>query len=660
VQIEVIGTFIAFTALIQAPAKAQSGNIGEMVFNQDCAMCHGSNAPADSRAPRMDSLRLEAPESVLDTLANGVMRAQAQRLNPAEVRAVAEYVTGKKLSIENFDASAGMCVTRTSMSDPEKSPHWNGWGGNLSNTRFQPGDQARLPASSIPKLKLKWAFGFPDTSHAWSQPTVAGGRLFVGSQGGRIFALDPKTGCTYWSFLASGAMRTTITIGPRPGRPNSYLAYFSTIPGWVYALDASTGEEVWRARAEDHVSTRTTGSPVLYDGKLYVPVASFEEGMSGGRGYECCTFRGSLSAFDAGTGKLLWKTYTISDPPTVINTGPSGEKVYGPSGGGIWSSPVLDTERRVIYVATGNGFTGPMVDTTDAILALDLTTGKILWKHQVTHDIYLPGCGNRPGAPIGYDGADGRPGGRGRAAPPGSPIGGGAAPAPGGREGRGGRGGGPRRAACPGDENGPDFDFGSSPIIAMLPGKRQVLLAGQKSGLAWAFDPENKGDTLWSYQALATDIPPGNFGGVVWGQALDGDQMYVPVSDIQAPERAGGLHAIKVSTGKRVWFSPPVVPLCKLGPGCSAAQAAPPTVIPGVVFAGAADGGLRAYSTKDGSVLWTFDTNPSFETVNKVKANGGSIISAGAVVVDGMVFITSGYGSHNGRAGNVLLAFGTD
>jgi polyvinyl alcohol dehydrogenase (cytochrome) len=446
-------------------------------------------------------------------------------------------------------------------------------------------------------------------------------------------------------------MRTTINIGPRPGKPNSYLAYFSTIPGWVYALDANTGEEVWKARAEDHISTRTTGSPVLYDGKLYVPVASFEEGMSGSAGYQCCTFRGSLSAFDAGTGKLLWKTYTIPDPPTVIKTGPNGEKVYGPSGGGIWSSPIIDPTRKMIYVATGNNFTGPIVDTTDAILGLDLATGKILWAHQVTKDAFLPGCGNRTGAPVGYDGNDGGPGGRGR---------GGAgqnAAAAGGGAGRGGRGG--SRVAC-NDENGPDFDFGSTPILARFPGNRPVILAGQKSGYAWAFDPINKGEVLWSYKAIATDIPPGSFGGVVWGQAYDGDQMYVPVSDIQAPDRAGGLHAIKATTGKRAWFSPPVTPLCKPGPGCNAAQAAPPTVIPGVVFAGAADGGLRAYSTKDGSVLWTFDTGISFDTLNKVKANGGSIIGAGPVVVNGMVYITSGYGSHNGRGGNVLLAFGKD
>jgi polyvinyl alcohol dehydrogenase (cytochrome) len=626
---------IAVTSAAPSP-RTQPGprqaapSIGESVFNQACITCHGANAPAESRAPKLDSLRLQTPESVLAVLTSGVMRAQAQRLNPAELRAVAEFVTGKTLSTEAVDLSAGHCSAQTPMADPNKTPHWNGWGGDLGNTRSQSADQARLTVADVPKLTLKWSFGFPDTSHAWSQPSVVGGRVFVGSQGGRVYALDAKSGCTYWSYLASGAMRTTISIGPHPGRPNSYLAYFSTIPGWVYALDANTGEEVWKARAEDHDSTRTTGSPVLYDGKLYVPVASFEEGMAGAAGYVCCTFRGSLSAFDAGSGKLLWKTYTIPAAPAVIKTGPSGEQAFGPSGGGIWSSPIIDAPRRMIYVATGNSFTGPRVDTTDAILGLDLTTGKILWSHQVTDDVYLPACGPARGA--------------------GSPA---------GAAGRGARAAGPRRLACE-DTNGPDFDFGSSPMFTMLPGSRPVILAGQKSGYAWAFDPLDKGEMVWKYRAIATDIQPGNFGGVVWGQAVQGDQMYVPVSDIQAPDRAGGLHAIDIRTGQRAWFSAPVTPLCSPGPGCNAAQAAPPAVIPNVVFAGSADGGLRAYSTRDGSVLWTFDTNRNFDTVNKLKANGGSIIGAGPIVVDGMVYVTSGYGSHNGRPGNVLLAFGAN
>ena len=612
----------SLAGLIAQPVHAQQPN-GQAVFNENCASCH-ADAP-DARAPKLDALRVQAAESVLQVLTTGVMRTQAARLNPSEMRAVAEFVTGKTLTTETVDPDAGRCAVQTPMSRIDSTPHWNGWGVDLFNTRFQPASQAGLSASDVPKLKLKWAFGLPETSHAWSQPSVVGGRVFVGSQGGRVYALDAKTGCMYWSYIGAGAMRTTVVIGPRQGRPNAYVAYFSTIPGWVYALDANTGEEIWKRRVEDHVSTRTTGSPVLYEGVLYVPVASFEEGMAGAATYECCTFRGSLSALDANTGTVLWKTYTITEPLQVLRTGPEGRKVIGPSGGGIWSSPIVDAKRKALYVATGNGFTGPMVDTTDAILALDLATGKIRWKQQVTHDVWLPGC---PRA--------------------------GAAPA---------RGGGGRAPSvnCPAPEDtGADVDFGSSPILATLPDGRQVIVAGQKSGDAWAFDPDKNGAVVWKFRAALTDEVPGSFGTVVWGQAADRQNMYVPLSDIQAPARAGGLHAINLITGQRAWFAEPVVPLCKAGPGCNAAQAAAPTVIPGVVFSGSADGGLRAYSTKDGSIMWTFDTNPAFDTVNKVKANGGSLIGPGPVVAGGMLFVASGYGSHDGRGGNVVLAFGVE
>jgi polyvinyl alcohol dehydrogenase (cytochrome) len=600
---------------------AQQPN-GEAVFNESCASCHGSGL--DARAPKLDLLRVQAPESVLQVLTTGVMRTQAARLNPSERRAVAEFVTGKTLTAEAVDPSAGRCAVQTPLSNIDSTPHWNGWGVDLFNTRFQSASQAGLSADDLPKLKLKWAFGLPETSHAWSQPSVVGGRVFVGSQGGRVYALDAKTRCTYWSFIGSGAMRTTVVIGPRQGRPNAYVAYFSTIPGWVYALDANTGEEIWKIRVEDHASTRTTGSPVLYQGVLYVPVASFEEGMAGSASYECCSFRGSLSAIDAAHGKVLWKTYTITEPLRVLKTASDGRKVVGPSGGGIWSSPIIDAKRKAIYVATGNGFTGPMVDTTDAILALDLSTGKIRWKQQVTQDVWLPGCP--------------------RAASP---------PA---------RGGGrvPSVNCAPPEEVGTDVDFGSSPILATLPGGRQLIVAGQKSGDAWAFDPDENGALVWKFRAALTNEVPGNFGTVVWGQAADEQNMYVPLSDIQAPARAGGLYAINLVTGQRSWFAEPVSPICKPGPGCTAAQAAAPTVIPGVVFSGSADGAIRAYSTKDGSILWTFDTNPSFDTVNKVKAHGGSLIGPGPVVAGGMLLVASGYGSHNGRGGNVVLAFGLD
>jgi polyvinyl alcohol dehydrogenase (cytochrome) len=506
-------------------------------------------------------------------------------------------------------ATVGRCLAPKPIADVASAPRWTSWGVDLSNNRFQPRAQSGLSAGDTPKLKLKWAFGLPDSSHAWSQPTVAGGRVFVGSQGGRVYALDAKTGCIYWSFLVAGATRTAIVIGPRPGR--SPLAYFTTIPGWLYALDAETGAQVWKTRVEDHVSTRLTGSPVLYKDVLYVPAASFEEGMATGKSYECCSFHGSLSAFRAATGERIWKSDMIDVPATALKTAPSGQRLLGPSGASIWSAPVIDVARKAIYVTTGNGFSGPPQRNTDAIVALDLDTGHVRWSRQVGEDIFVPNCGT-----------------------PGN-----------------------TNFSCP-EENGPDADFGSAPILVRPHGGKDLVLASQKSGIVWAVDPDRQGAVVWRYRAV--EKAAGIFGAIVWGQAVDGQNIYVPVSNIQDPAHAGGLHAVALASGKVRWRAPPPVPVCKPGPGCDSAQAAAPTVIDGVVFAGSADGALRAYSVQDGKVIWSADTNRDFDTVNGVKAHGGSMIGPGAAIAGGMLYVNSGYGSHEGRSGNVLLAFGID
>jgi polyvinyl alcohol dehydrogenase (cytochrome) len=504
----------------------------------------------------------------------------------------------------------GRCASPPPMSDVQSSPRWTSWGADYANSRFQPAAMAGITAADVPKLKLKWAIGFPDTSHAWSQPTVAGGRVFVGSQGGRVFALDAKSGCVIWTFQTQGATRTAVTIGPGQGE-HRYLAYFTSIPGWLYAVDAQTGAQVWRIKMEEHLSSRLTGSPVVHDGRLYVGAGSFEEGMSAGGKYECCSFRGSLRAFNALTGELIWRSPMIQMPMHVLKE-ENGKKVVGPSGGSIWSAPVIDEKRRLIYVTTGNGFSGPPEPLTDAVVALDLDSGQVRWSKQFgEEDIFVPGCG-KPGN---------------------------------------------TNFACP-KENGADADFGSAPILAHLPNGEDVIVAAQKSGAVWAVDPDRRGRVVWHYQAAPKAA--GEFGAIVWGQARDNRNVYVPVSNIQDPPHAGGLHAISLATGKRVWYAPPAPLACAPGPGCTAAQASAPSVIDGVVFAGSADGVLRAYSTRDGKVIWSADTNGEFDTVNGVRAHGGSMIAPGPAIAGGMLYVNSGYGSHQGRGGNVLLAFGLE
>jgi polyvinyl alcohol dehydrogenase (cytochrome) len=514
-------------------------------------------------------------------------------------------------------AAAQRCAASAPLGDPQAGPHWIGWGVTPTNSRFQPADQARLSADNVPRLRLKWAFGFPGVSSARSQPTVAGGRLFVGSESGIVYALDAKTGCTHWTFTAKGGVRSAMIVAPRKAAAGTsgYALYFGDVRAQVYALDAGTGQLLWMRKIDDHQHARITGSPAFDGEYLYVPVAGVgEEGAGSTPNYACCTFRGSVVSLSAATGDVRWKTYTLDEPPTPRGKTATGQVAWGPSGASIWSAPTIDLKRRMLYVGTGNQFSGPAKLGADAIIAMNLDFGTVKWVSQRTpDDISIGGCRD-PNKP--------------------------------------------KRPNCPPQEVGPDLDFGASPMLVGLPDGREVIVAAQKSGITWALDPDNEGAVMWQYRAGRG----GPMGGTEWGAATDGELAYIPIADDQSSiyartgDTPGGLHAVRLATGERAWFAPPQAPRCGSGPGCSAAQSAAITAVPGVVFSGAIDGVLRAYSSKDGSIVWEFDTNREFETVNGVKARGASIGGPGPVVVDGILYLNSGY-STGGRPGNVLLAF---
>jgi polyvinyl alcohol dehydrogenase (cytochrome) len=390
-----------------------------------------------------------------------------------------------------------------------------------------------------------------------------------------------------------------------PAGASRLAVYFADTAANAYALDAETGRRLWVRRVDDHPAARITGSPTFFEGRLYVPVSSYEESQGADPQYACCTFRGSVSALDAESGAVEWKTYMIADAPRQRGTSATGVPLWGPSGAGIWSAPTIDEKRRALYVATGNAYSAPATSSSDAVVALDLATGAMRWTKQVTaNDIYVSNC----------------------------------------------RGGNPN---CP-ESVGPDHDFGSPPVLARA-GARDMIVVAQKSGVAFAMDPEKKGDIIWQYRAGQGST----LGGIEWGAAADGERAYFAVSDILTP-RPGGLHAVDLATGTRAWFTAPPSPTCGSGAGCNGAQSAAVTAIAGAVFSGSNDGSLRAYSTATGEVLWEFDSNRDFTTVNGVPGKGASMIGPGAVVAGSMVYVNSGYGAFGGRPGNVLLAFGLE
>ncbi|MEO8678736.1 MAG: PQQ-binding-like beta-propeller repeat protein [Vicinamibacterales bacterium] len=501
----------------------------------------------------------------------------------------------------------GMCPAGTTLPDPASLPMWNGWGNDTANTRFQNAKAAGLSAADVPKLTLKWAFGFAGATSASGQPTVASGRVFVGNTNGFVYSLDAKTGCTHWTFKADGGVRTAISIArvAVDGAPRT-IAMFGDIRATAYGVDAQTGALMWKLKVDDHASARVTGAPAYANGRVYVPVSSIEEVAGARPNYPCCTFRGSVVAIDAVTGKQIWKSYMIPEAPAITGKTSTGTAIWKTAGAAIWTSPTIDLAKNTIYVATGNAYTSPAAPNSDAVVALDMTTGAIQWSSQVTpNDVFVIGC--KPGV-----------------------------------------------ENCP-DEVGPDFDFGNSPILRVLPGGRRVLTLGQKSGVVYGLAPDEKGKIIWQFRAGKG----GALGGIEWGSAADEQNVYVPVSDVLEPsEKAGGLYAIKLATGEQVWHTPaPALP-CTQGPGCTGAQSAAISVMPGAVFSGSIDGHLRAYSTTDGKIIWDVNTMQPFETVNGVKAQGGSIDSAGPVIAGGLVLTNSGYGQWRGKPGNVLLAYG--
>ena len=602
------------TSWAAAPVKEVSG---EQIYKEHCATCHDTA----TRAPKFAVMRKLPAVFVLRSLELGKMKFQGIMRTGAERRAVSEYVTDKKLPTvaEKDPTVAGFCSElQGEFPAPNSSAQWNGWGVDATNSRFQPAEAAGLTAEQVSKLKVKWVFGMP-MDYQTSQATVVGGRVFIGSMGGHVYSIDAKTGCLYWAKKPKAGVRSSVVIGQIPASdPPRYAAYFGDIEANMYAVDARTGEELWQTRVAEHRLARITGTPALHNNRLYVPVTALEEVAGSDPSYECCTFRGPIVALDASTGKQIWKTYTIPDEPRPIRKNAKGVQLWGPSGAAVWSAPTLDLKKNIMYVATGDNYSDPASETSDALVAFDLETGKLLWAQQFTpNDAWNIAC----------ESSD--------------------------------------QTNCP-EARGPDLDFGSSSILRTLPDGKRVLVAGQKSGMLHAVDPDDKGKILWQARVGKGGLA----GGIQWGPAADASSVYVALSDIGIKtvedseagwtteldgSVGGGMFAYDIATGKRHWHVPP--PGCGDRKQCSPAQSAAVSVIPGVVFSGSVDSHLRAYSTTDGKVLWDYNADQEYESTNGVPTRGGAFDGPGPTIVDGVLYVNSGYGFWGARSGNALLAF---
>ena len=622
----------AVALLLAAPALATDAvPDGATLYAARCAACHDH---ATDRTPSRETLAKNPPAFIARAMRTGAMAPMAEGLSKAEMAAIANYV-GQVAGDPDPNAIWGPSAASLPLDGPrcDKPPapinlaapaRWNGWSPKPDNARYQtnPG----LKAADVPRLKLKWAFNYPGSKNG--QATILGDRLYVTSMSGAVYLLDAKTGCVHWRHVAEAATRSSVTIAALPkGGPTRYALFYSDWTKSAAALDADTGKLLWKTKIDDSPGLQMTGPPTVYGGRVFVPISSGIEAFAQDDRWECCKFRGSVVALDIATGQVLWKTYTTAQEPKPFRTNRLGRQMWGPSGGAVWAAPTIDAKRGLIYVGTSNSYTDVPYDGSDAVVAMDIATGRIAWKTQVlAGDNYLNGCWTGPNN-------DRTP-----------------------------------AANCPAPV-GPDFAIGNSPILIDLAPGRQLLVVGQKSGYVHALDPGANGRIVWQ-----TRLSPGSaLGGVEFGMASDGRTVFAGISDvIGGPKGKPGLYAVRVADGHLVWATlGPTQATCRWGPRwCNGAVSQAVTLIPGVIFAGAYDGHFRAYRARDGKVIWDVDTGSQPTAVLGGKtAYGGVFDGAGPTVAGGMVYVHSGYAGRSGASGgrdltgtdgNLLLAFSVD
>lgn len=487
----------------------------------------------------------------------------------------------------------------------------SGWGNGLENSRFQ--SQSAINRGNVSQLQLEWAFALDENQSPHSYPVITGDTLFIGTTDGNLHALDRDSGCVRWTYSAEEQIRTGIAYGrvvDATGEERNLL-FFGTFAGNVFAVDGVNGELVWKADVKDHAYIMVTGTPTFHEGNLYVPISSGEVALAMNPFYGCCQFRGALMSLDAATGETHWRTHVIDEEPQVTGRHYIFVEEWGPSGAPVWSAPTIDAGRGLIYIGTGENYTQPATERSDAIIAFDMQTGAIVWTQQYTaEDAFNMACA--------------------------LPI---------------------LNANCP-EDWGPDLDFGAPPIVSQTPDGTDILLAGQKSGGVYGIDPDT-GERIWE-QMFGRG---GMLGGVHWGMAVNErlGLVFAPISDRPtgpANEREAdpGLNALDIATGKTRW-STPNAGSCDGRENCAPGLSAAILATDDLVFAGGLDGYLRAYNAETGDVVWEYDSWRDYETVNNLPARGGAIDVHGPVIAGDWLFIQSGYGSFGQRGGNVLLAF---
>jgi polyvinyl alcohol dehydrogenase (cytochrome) len=569
---------------------------GGPLFQTNCASCHDGTVP---KAPAIVWLEMMAPDAVLASMEDGIMREQAAHLSAAERRQIAEYLARTPSDAWRPAAEPPMCGPERARFDLADPPAHVLWGHD--NRRFVAADTGGLTAEDLPRLRLKWAFAYPAAQRARSQPAIGWGGIFVGSQDGTVYALDLETGCVRWKTRVSAEVRTGIVLDPETRR-----AYFGDVLARAYAVDALTGRILWQEKVSDHPNATITGTPTLGGGQLFVPISSLEVTSAADPAYACCTFRGQVVALDPANGRERWRTFTVQEEPRERGRTSVGTRILGPSGAPVWNSPTFDPQRNRIYFGSGQNYSSPADGNSNAVHAVDARTGRRLWVTQFT-----PGDAWNVGCMMG-------------------------------------------NPNCP-EEEGPDLDVAASPILL-----GDMLLVGQKSGEAFGLDPET-GAIRWKQRLGHGGTQGGvHFGMATDGTRLFvpindmADTRDARVYD--ARQRGAGVHAVDPRTGRILWRQR-ADDVCRGRQYCDPGVSAAATAVPGAVIVGHLDGRLRAHAAESGRLIWEADTTQAVKTISGETASGGSLSGPGPAVARGHLVANSGYGLYYHMPGNLLMVF---
>jgi len=556
--------------------------------------CADCHQDARLRAPSLGAIKKMSENGIRQALTMGVMKEHSRNIDNVDFDKLLLFLSSQTNNTTETQ------INECSEPFPTQSEIlWSNWGNGISNQRVQA--KSSLNPQNISQLELKWAFGFNDSIRIRSQPLVTEDTIYIGSQSGHVYALSLDTGCQWWSFKADAEVRGAITLSD-----NKKSILFTDFAANVYRLNSLNGEIEWKKNVATHPLTTITGSIAVTQDSVFIPLSSTEVVSAIDPNYMCCTFRGGLIALNTSNGDERWKMHTVPEPK---KTGYNSNRIssWGPSGAPVWSTPTIDLERGLIYIGVGQNYSHPATELSDAIIAIGIESGRVVWhKQTLSGDVWNAACVTN-------------------------------------------------RINCPG-EYGPDYDIGAS--IILIEGDKDMLIAGQKSGMVFAMDPDDNGSIIWQKRVGRG----GKKGGVHWGMTIDDDSIFVPIADL--PEKIPsqyspmpGIHALRIKDGSKEWYRP-ALPVCEDEKyHCYPSVSAAPSRVGSMIITGSMNGIIEIISTKDGNLLWSFDTAMQFKTINQISANGGSIDSNGPIIAGNHLIATSGYDIYGQLTGNILLVF---